>query len=139
MNKTRARGRFSEEYRQYILANYERMDAREMMQHLHICRSTLSRWAILSGIDKYLQKKKDNVIGKRYSYLTVIDQSKEKVLCRCDCGVTFWTLKKSLDNGLTRSCGCLKGIINRKKPKERKAYSDEITRSNYTLQELKSL
>ena len=55
-----------------------------------------------------------NEIGNKYGKLTVIERyidkncSKAKWLCKCECGNTTIVLGKSLRNGNTRSCGCLK-------------------------------
>lgn len=55
-----------------------------------------------------------SLIGRVYGRLTVIDRASEprsgKVLwlCRCACGITASVVSGDLQNGDTRSCGCLK-------------------------------
>lgn len=55
---------------------------------------------------------KDNLLGKRFSSLTVIAEAPSKNgrtywLCRCDCGREKIILASSLKRGLTRTCGCV--------------------------------
>lgn len=60
------------------------------------------------------QKTKINMIGQRFGHLTVIAQAENNKdrhaqwLCQCDCGNQKIILGKSLRNGSTQSCGCLK-------------------------------
>lgn len=64
-------------------------------------------------------KCKENYIGKKYGYLTVIEQAedyiepksrnhKPRFLCECDCQKRIKVNLKSLKSGLTTSCGCVK-------------------------------
>lgn len=56
----------------------------------------------------------ENLIGKRFGRLIVLDESKErrtsngskKWLCRCDCGVSKTIAGDFLKDGKTKSCGC---------------------------------
>lgn len=57
----------------------------------------------------------DNLIGKRFGYLTVIARNgshlnsrKSVWTCKCDCGNTLDVLSFLLKNGDTTSCGCKK-------------------------------
>lgn len=58
-------------------------------------------------------KEKDNLTGKRYGKLTVIELSKmskhntRQWKCICDCGKEKIIEGQSLKNGNTKSCGCL--------------------------------
>jgi hypothetical protein len=60
--------------------------------------------------------KQENLSGLRYGRLTVlsyagminVDTKRAAWRCRCDCGAKVIVLAKSLRNGLTKSCGCLK-------------------------------
>ena len=60
------------------------------------------------------QKTKINMIGQKFGHLTVISQAESSKdrhaqwLCQCDCGNQKIILGKSLRNGSTQSCGCLK-------------------------------
>lgn len=62
-----------------------------------------------------------NLIGQRFGRLTVIDKAEKYKdghtmwLCRCDCGNEKAVLEKTLKNGKTKSCGCLRTemLINR--------------------------
>lgn len=62
-----------------------------------------------------IKKPRVNLKGKKFGKLTVISQAralnlKEAVKwnCRCDCGNLVKVKTASLNNGNTRSCGCLK-------------------------------
>lgn len=50
--------------------------------------------------------------GKRFSMLKVLEYSKGNRMwkCQCDCGNIVYAGSYSLENGSTKSCGCLKGI-----------------------------
>ncbi|GIM32977.1 hypothetical protein [Paraclostridium bifermentans] len=53
---------------------------------------------------------KENLVGKKYGLLTVIDAKREKnktyYLCRCDCGNEKWIRSDGIKNGRVTSCGC---------------------------------
>lgn len=54
-----------------------------------------------------------DLTGKRFGRLVVIEQAERKSnriawLCRCDCGNEKIVIGKTLTNGLTKSCGCLR-------------------------------
>lgn len=50
--------------------------------------------------------KRLKLLGRTFSYLTVIEESKRSCLCQCDCGATKWILRSNLLAGYTKSCGC---------------------------------
>ena len=63
-------------------------------------------------------RKLEDLIGKRYGKLVVIDNGKGKkrknssmitptVICKCDCGNIVEVVKSRLKSGHTKSCGCL--------------------------------
>jgi len=62
---------------------------------------------------KYREKKKINLVGKRFGKLIVLENvgvdKKHNSLwkCKCDCGNTIITIGRSLTSGLTKSCGCI--------------------------------
>ena len=54
-----------------------------------------------------------NISGERFGRLLVVSRAPNKHgrvqwLCLCDCGNTHITYSKTLTNGKSRSCGCLK-------------------------------
>ena len=54
-------------------------------------------------------------VGKHYGRLTVIDvkdKRKRKFKCKCDCGKIFYARPIDVENGSTKSCGCLKTEIS---------------------------
>lgn len=60
-----------------------------------------------------------DLTGKRFGRLVVIKQAERKNnriawLCKCDCGNEKVVVGKTLSNGLTRSCGCLRKEITSK-------------------------
>lgn len=65
--------------------------------------------------------------GHRYGRLTVLERymgSREKGSfwkCRCDCGMEFAVSGRNLRTGHTRSCGCLKSEIQKKRWAEYRA------------------
>lgn len=73
---------------------------------------------------------KDNLIGRRFTCLSVIaDVSKKRELtqwlCRCDCGQETVVASHRLLSGNTRSCGCLK------KRRTREANTNDLTGHRY--------
>lgn len=57
-----------------------------------------------------------DIVGNEYSFLTVITRSEnystnKKWVCRCTCGVICETTKQRLENGRSKSCGCMKGAL----------------------------
>lgn len=56
----------------------------------------------------------DSIIGKKFNFLTVLEQyynsinRKTYCKCKCDCGKITTVEKSNLLNGTTKSCGCLK-------------------------------
>lgn len=68
----------------------------------------------------------DNIIGKKFNFLTVLQKTEKtkggKILykCLCDCGNYIQTDRTQLQNGNTKSCGCIRfkykvgDIINNK-------------------------
>ena len=76
------------------------------------------------GCLNYERRDKDSLIGQRFGKLQVIARSEppEGVndagtfwLCKCDCGNEKIIMGKSLREGHTRSCGCLKKDIGAEK------------------------
>lgn len=65
-------------------------------------------------------KVENNVIGKKFGRLTIIStyigkNEKTYTNCICDCGKTKDILLKSVVNGSTKSCGCLRKINHKSK------------------------
>ncbi len=60
------------------------------------------------------------MIGKKYTRLTVIEDSGErycrqrKWLCKCECGSFTKVTTGSLNSGITKSCGCLQKEASKK-------------------------
>jgi hypothetical protein len=60
-------------------------------------------------------------IGKKFSRLTILSEAsplpcldghpKRRVLCKCDCGNEITARLRSIQSGLTQSCGCLQKEI----------------------------
>lgn len=56
--------------------------------------------------------KPENLVGRKYGKLTVIDvvprtaHSRTRVKCQCECGNTILALAANVKSGNTRSCGC---------------------------------
>lgn len=67
--------------------------------------------------------------GARFGKLVVIQKQptagRPKWLCRCDCGATKEALAKTLLNGGTQSCGCLRIAFNQKRSTHGQAQSSE--------------
>ena len=56
----------------------------------------------------------ENIIGKKFGRLTVLEKTKEKnkygsyfYKCRCDCGNIHLVISRDLKDNSTKSCGCL--------------------------------
>jgi len=68
--------------------------------------------------------KMDNLIGKRFGKLIVLEKTNKKYqynnyyLCKCDCGNLKIVLDKLLKSGHTKSCGCLHKEIASKSGKK---------------------
>lgn len=92
-------------------------------------KSGVHRIYLCSDIDKwlsteYIDNKKPvgghvDLTGRVYSKLTVkkrVESKNGKVfwLCECECGAETRVVTASLNNGQTRSCGCLRSSNNRK-------------------------
>lgn len=67
-------------------------------------------------------KRNEDLTGQRFGRLTVIEKDSErdkeghaKWLCRCDCGNVVSVTKGSLKIGHTRSCGCLRRDVLKKR------------------------
>ena len=63
---------------------------------------------------KNVESKINNVLGKRFGKLTVIDRTDKRSdngcvlwICRCDCGKVVESISSILKSGIKRSCGCL--------------------------------
>lgn len=51
-----------------------------------------------------------DVTGMKFNMLTVLeDLGNNKIKCRCECGNIIETYKNNVVNGITKSCGCIKG------------------------------
>lgn len=52
----------------------------------------------------------ENIIGRKYNYLTVLEKTKKKdkygYMCKCDCGNKKFATKYQLTNNIIKSCGC---------------------------------
>lgn len=67
--------------------------------------------------------KQENLIGKKFTYLTVIGQSQETkngryryfAKCKCKCGNIVRVVRGNLKNGNTKSCGCLNKELIKKR------------------------
>lgn len=69
-------------------------------------------------------KPKENIVGRKFSMLTVLEQVEDKVgsdgrhrdryLCLCDCGNKCVATGQLLKRGATQSCGCLKNEVGNK-------------------------
>ncbi len=58
-------------------------------------------------------RKRENMIGKRFGRLTVVELHGTKRhhaqwLCKCDCGLTTLSYAYQLNSGNKKSCGCLR-------------------------------
>lgn len=64
---------------------------------------------------------KDNLIGKTFGRLTVIELlgrnsiSKIVWLCKCECGNEIFVVGSELKNGHTKSCGCLRKAVTKER------------------------
>ena len=64
--------------------------------------------------------KKENLVGKKYERLTVIEDlgvfnKNRKVLCKCECGNKKIVFAQSLKRKNTKSCGCLSKELSRER------------------------
>lgn len=65
--------------------------------------------------------RKDDLTGRRFGRIVVLGRvgsSPGRISiwrCRCDCGTEFNAYASNLKSGRTRSCGCLKADMNRKR------------------------
>lgn len=75
---------------------------------------------------------RNNLIGKRFSYLTVIDvaginkNGKRNWVCKCDCGNVVTKVGSSLISGNTKSCGCKKNSMVSQQKTKHKHYGEKI-------------
>lgn len=71
-----------------------------------------------------MKNPKQNLVGKKFGKLTVISYlGNSQWQCKCDCGNLTKVKTSSLNNGKTKSCGCLRGQntknnIRASKPKQ---------------------
>lgn len=86
-------------------------------------------------------KKQNKYIGKKFGKLKIIGDSAPKydsrgavvsmVVCKCECGTQFSTMRSAVLSGNTKSCGCTKGLLsgsehpNYKPNKTQKERNDE--------------
>jgi hypothetical protein len=79
---------------------------------LNIHKNTVSKWCIYYDIKSKNIIIRDDMIGKRFGRLVVIERTennykgKTQYLCECNCGNKKITTGKNLRNGHTISCGC---------------------------------
>ena len=55
-----------------------------------------------------------DIVGRRYNFLEVISRHEtdsRRWVCRCDCGKIIETTKQRLENGNSKSCGCMKSKL----------------------------
>ncbi len=84
---------------------------KEIANTLDVASSTIRR--LMREYNLPTKPKPDKIIGKRFGKLIAIERlenSKENrrvYKCRCDCGNITETKSKYLNNGDTRSCGCI--------------------------------
>ena len=70
-------------------------------------------------------KGNNNLIGKQFGRLTVIDYvGDSKWKCQCECGNITITKTSKLNNGSTKSCGCLRGESCKGNTRNRKPKKD---------------
>lgn len=74
-----------------------------------------------------------DLTGQRFGRLTVIEQDKNRTtkavkwVCQCDCGKIVSVAGFNLQNGNSRSCGCLNSETVTKRNKERATHGDTKT------------
>lgn len=79
---------------------------------LNIHKNTISRWCIYYGIKSKNEIIREEMIGKKFGRLKVIERvennqsGRTQYLCECDCGNKKIVTGKYLRNGNTISCGC---------------------------------
>lgn len=85
-----------------------------------------------------------NLVGKRFGHLTVLEKSKErgtqheyKWLCRCDCGRITTVTTSALNSGSIRSCGHLrleksKQNLKFTESRHKKQFNDRLPSTNKT-------
>lgn len=67
-----------------------------------------------------MKGRKNDIVGKKTGRLTVIKRVENKGrnamwLCKCDCGNLTKVRRSSLNKGITKSCGCLRKDLYKKK------------------------
>lgn len=72
-----------------------------------------------------LKNKRENLIGKRFGKLTVVDNFEDFIkndgthlsrwVCKCDCGNNYITYGTNLVRGLVKSCGCIRKELLQKR------------------------
>lgn len=62
----------------------------------------------------------ENIEGKVFGHLTVLeyDKEKKKWKCQCDCGSITYVATRNLKTGNTKSCGCQKNAVGKKRPRK---------------------
>lgn len=88
-------------------------------------------------------KVKDNLVGKKFGKLEVIEQVEDYVSpkgvhsacwkCKCDCGAETFALSTSLKRGDKKSCGCLGNGVRFYKGKFAKQYNNYIINDKYVI------
>lgn len=77
-------------------------------------RSGTSKSCGCLTIEIHKNQRKYLEIGTKYNRLTIIDHSKTSgySICKCDCGKVCSVNDYRLENGLTKSCGCLHSEVS---------------------------
>lgn len=94
----------------FIIENFDKMSFIAMSKELGVNRITVSAWARSMGLTH--KTRSVSMQGQVFNRLLVIeDIGTPRVKVKCVCGEVFETLRQSLRDGKTRSCGCLKRDI----------------------------
>ena len=119
-------------------------DATDRGDRLHLEHTSLPTEGNLlqtvSGL-KHRGRPPKDITGQRFGKLTAVKlvgrntYGKALWYCECDCGGTIVTALPNLDNGETRSCGCLyvKDIAGQRFGKLMALYPTKERRSKYTV------
>lgn len=91
--------------RQYLTCKCDCGTIRDVKSTSLTCGESLSCGCALVHHKKYT---KENMVGRRFERLVVIDEGKgaDKWVCRCDCGKVITTSGNGLRTWNTKSCGC---------------------------------
>lgn len=111
----------------YCLGQYTELDKATIMKiraENYIKNGTFIKWYKHKFKDQYEKLLNNNFyvdikVGDKFGKLTVIAFSHEKLsakywLCRCECGSEKVIKANSLKAGITKACGCAKGVTRYK-------------------------